>query len=152
MEKKAKLEVLAANFLGRYLHKIWVKSSYVWVKVWTKQTQKNAYLRRNLIHDKSAQMRHSRVQKRPEKRMFAKSLVLRQKRVFNSLKPGQWKKHIVSKTPGYARKTCLWQTMKTLFPMDVLSLWLREQSFTSLFYFKLTLLANDSDVWQMSVM
>ena len=29
----------AANFLCKYLHKIWVKILNVWVKVWTKQVQ-----------------------------------------------------------------------------------------------------------------
>ena len=39
-----------------------------------------------------------------------------------------------------------------LFTMHVLSLWLKQQYLSALFYFKLTLLAKGADVWQMSVM
>ena len=45
-------------------------------------------------------------------------------------------------TPGCTRKACLWQTMKRLFTMDVLSLWPREQSF----------LTSNWHFWQMTQM
>ena len=114
----------------------------VWVKVWTKQTQKNALSRQTWFATKARKWDKVWVQKRPTKRIFTTLLVSRQKRVFVLIEPGQWVKHMIPKTPGCARKPCLWQTIKRLFTMDVLSLWPREQSF----------LSSNWHFWQMTQM
>ena len=75
-----------------------------------------------------------------------------EKRIFVLLKPEQKDKHISSKTPGCATKPRIWQnSMAESACLQCMS-WAFDwrKSFLQLFsYFKFTLLANDSDVWQM---
>ena len=142
MSSVGPLRGLSRQFFGQISAQNLSKILNVWVKVWTKQTQKNALSRQTWFATKARKWDKVWVQKRPTKRIFTTLLVLRQKRVFVLIEPGQWLKHMIPKTPGCARKPCLWQTIKRLFTMDVLSLWPREQSF----------LSSNWHFWQMTQM